>query len=415
MQNITKTILLNAVKIFTISGLLFGNTIHVFGQDSTQTERNLNLISSIDGKTKMLLTAVAWGGLQANIQNADKTIPKTTFNDFGFSPMFLWKLSDKAFFEGEVEIKNAGDKENAAAFDLEFAKISLVLNKYITVGVGKMLSPFGAYNEKWEPVHIERFANTPFRPDDKLLLDDTHLFWGAITGLDVRGKIPIGTANLSYALFLDNGPVLHTEKEMGGMIQYENWNDNNSNKEIGGRIGLVPFANSSLEVGFSAKHGIASNQGDSIYKNVGVTAYAIDLNYVKAFSSIKSIISFRGQFNMLNADKTNYLLTDTSTYSFDNKLQSYFTQLSFRPAMVDNKYLKRLEFLLRFNAVTPPKEAIWNPGLDKNGIGGTIKRIDIGFDYWVSWRTGLRFAYEVTTNPDGTKSKQFLARLATGL
>src|ERR1035437_7990053 len=138
-------------------------------------------------------------------------MPKTTFNDFGFSPMFLWKLSDKLFFESEIEIKNDGTADNSAAFDLEFAKLSYRLNKYMIFGAGKMLSPFGAYNERWEPNHIERFPNAPLRPDDGLLPDDTHLLWGAVMGVDVRGGIPLGNAKMNYSLYLSNGPILHTE------------------------------------------------------------------------------------------------------------------------------------------------------------------------------------------------------------
>ena len=57
--------------------------------------------------------------------------------------------------------------------ELEFAKISYKLNKYMTIGAGRMLTPFGAYGERWEPVHIEKFANSHLKPDDEFLPDDT--------------------------------------------------------------------------------------------------------------------------------------------------------------------------------------------------------------------------------------------------
>jgi hypothetical protein len=384
-----------------------------YGQDTTLTQRNMDLLSSITGNTKILITGVAWFGFQANINNSDVTMPKTTFNDFGFSPMFLWKLSDKFFFESEIEIKNDGTADNSAAFDLEFAKLSFRVNKYITIGAGKMLSPFGAYNERWEPNHIEKFPNAPLRPDDGVLLDDTHLFWGAIMGIDVRGGIPLGSAKMNYSLYISNGPKLHLEKEMGGMLQYENWNDNNSNKEVGGRIGFLPFPNSSLEIGFSGKRGIAGNQGDSLYGKTGATAYAVDLSYVKSIEAIKSTINIRGQFNSVTVDKANYQLTDSTTYTFDNILQSYFAQFSIRPTMASSKFIKKTELLFRYSTVTPPKDAVWSPK-DKNGQGGSISRIDLGLCYWLSWRTGLRFAYEIRSTPDGANQKGFVIRLATG-
>jgi hypothetical protein len=283
----------------------------------------------------------------------------------------------------------------------------------MTIGAGKMLSPFGAYNERWEPNHIEKFPNAPLRPDDGVLLDDTHLFWGAVMGIDVRGGIPLGSAKMNYTLYISNGPKLHTEKDMGGMLQYENWNDNNSNKEAGGRIGVLPFSNSSLEIGFSAKYGIAGDQGDSLYKNIGAMAYAFDISYVKSIEAIKSTINIRGQFNSVTIDRASYQLTDSTSYTFNNTLQSYFAQLSIRPSMASVKFLKKTEFMFRYSVVTPPKDAVWCPK-DKNGQGGSVSRLDMGLCYWLSWRTGLRFAYEITSTPDGEKQKEVVVRFATG-
>ncbi len=386
-------------------------------QDSTQTELNMKALSGNPGSTHLLLSGVTWFGLQANLSDTVKTNVKNTFNDFGFSPMFLWKLSDKVFFESEIEIKNDGSAENGAAFDLEFAKLSYTANDYLTIGAGKMLSPFGAYNEKWEPNHIERFPNAPLRPDDNILPDDSHLFWGAIMGIDARGKIPMGSSKLTYVIYISNGPTLSKDANdrPTGVIQYENWNDNNNNKEIGGRIGLLPFSNNCLEVGFSYKHGIANSLTDTLFNqnrevsnyNIGATALAYDLNFVKSVPDLKSIIGIRGQYSSLKVDQANYYLNDSATYTFDNNLTSYFAQFSFRPAMVENCFFKNLEFLIRFNSVTPPKDALWG--------GKATTRLDIGLDYWLSWRTGLRLAYEMTSNPDGSKTNMIIARLATGL
>ncbi len=414
-----------------------------YSQDSTLTERNMQKLSmGVPGKTKMMLTGIVWAGLTANLNTTDKLMPKTSFNDFGFSPMFLYKLSDKFFIESEIEIKNAGDKENAPAFDLEFAKMSYIINKYFTIGAGKMLSPFGAYGEKWEPNHIERFANTPLRPDDAFLPDDTHLFWGAVVGVDLRGVIPMRNSKLTWVVYVDNGATLHTEAGMGGVTQAENWNDQNHNKEFGGRIGFLPFAVPSLEIGFSGKTAKVGGLEDSVYqinseykdyKNIRSTAYAVDINYVKPILAIKSIIGIKGQYTAQMVDKAYYATpagfmpkpenyapstanatgVDSSLYTFNNTMQSLFVQFSFRPAMMDVKVLKNIELLFRYNSLTPPKDAAWGP---KNlmGQGGTINRIDIGLDYWISWRTALKFAYETTALPNGTDQNMFLVRFVSG-
>ena len=409
------------IKLLFVA-LMFSSVYTSFAQDSTQVEKNMRLASIIPGNTRMVLTGVGWFGFQYHLNNPtnDKTRPSNSFNDFGFSPMFLYKLSDKFFFESEIEIMNDGSADNGAAFDLEYAKLSYRLNKYMTIGAGKMLSPFGAYNERWEANHIERFPNAPLRPDDGVLPDDTHMFWGAVMGIDLRGGIPMGSAKLNYALYVSNGPKLNLDPTMAGMIQYENWNDNNSNKEVGGRIGILPFANSSLELGISGKRGIAGNEGDSIYKKIGATAFAVDLSFVKSIEAIKSTINFRGQYTSMTVDQAKYYAAPDSSGNavelpaFDNTTSSYFAQVTFRPSMVANKFLKRTELMFRYADVKAPKDAVWGPK-DKNGVGGDVTRMDIGLAYWITWRTGLRFAYEVSTMPDGTQQKEFLARFAIGL
>jgi len=377
-----------------------------FAQDLTQTEQNQKILSVIPGNNKMVLTGAAYFGFSAKIGDKVKTDVTNNFNAYAFNPVFLWKLSDKMFFESEIEIKNG-------EFALEFAKMSYSLNKYMTVGAGLMLTPFGAYSERWEPSFAEKFPDSPMRAKGPYLPGGTHLNWGGIMGIDVRGALPLGSAKMNYVVFISNGPALDQGSETGGRIEYENVNDNNNNKEIGGRIGLLPLSNSSLEVGFSYKHGIAGDQGNIDYEKIAATAFAIDLSYVKAIDAIKSTINLRGQYNSLAVDKANYDLPDGGTYTFDNTLQNYYYEFSIRPSMVANKHLKKVELLFRYNGLTSPKDAIWS-AKDKNGNGGTLTRTDVGLAYWLSWKTGLRLGYEMLTMPDGTQTKEFLARFVYG-
>jgi hypothetical protein len=379
-----------------------------YAQDSTQTELNQKILAAVSGNTKMIVTGSGWFGFSAKLNSTSPTDVKTNFDSYGFAPLFLWKLSDKMFFESEIEIVNG-------EFELEYAKLSYNLNKYMTIGAGRMLSPFGAYGERWEPVFIEKFPNTPLLPDGTYLPAETHLNWGALMGIDLRGALPLGSAKMNYVIFVSNGPTLDGghDPATAGMIDYENLYDNNNNKEIGGRLGLLPFSSSSLEIGFSGRYGKAGNQGDSIYNNIGVTAYAIDLSYNKSINPIKSSINIRGQYNAMMVDKANYYLTDSTMYTFDNNLSNYFIQFSIRPNMLHNKFLKKTELMFRYNSLTAPKDAVWG-AKDKNGNGGSVERIDIGLAYWLNWKSGIRMAYEDTSLPDGTKIDEFLASIVYG-
>lgn len=377
-----------------------------YAQDSTQSEKNQQILSAIPGNTKMVITGTAYFGFQSLLNNTSSTDVKKNFNSYGFNPVFLFKLSDKMLLESEIEIQDG-------EFALEFAKLSYSLNKYMNVGAGLMLTPFGAYGERWESSFIEKFPNTPIRARGPYIPGGNHLNWGGVMGVDVRGGIPLGSAKMNYILFLTNGPTLDASAGTGGMLQYENASDNNNNKEIGGRIGLLPLSNSSLEIGFSAKHGIAGNQGDPVYGNTAATAYAFDYSYVKAIEALKSTINIRGQINSVTVDKVNYPLSETTSYTFDNTLKHSFAQISLRPTMAQGKFLKKTEFLFRYNGLTAPKDAVWG-AKDKNGKGGKINRTDIGLAYWFNWKAGLRLAYETTAWPDGTKNEEFLARIVYG-
>ncbi|TAL44359.1 MAG: hypothetical protein EPN92_08930, partial [Chitinophagaceae bacterium] len=347
---------------FLLSGLLIMFLSIGRAQDSIQTELNKKILSDAPGNTKFVLTGAGWFGFSVN----HKEDVKFNFNSYGFAPVFLWKLSDKLFFEGEIEIDDG-------EFELEFAKLSYSLNKYMTIGAGRMLTPFGAYAERWEPAFVERFPNDPIRAGGPYLPGGTHLTWGAIMGVDVRGGIPLGNAKMNYSLFVSNGSSLTSDGEEAGMIDYENLDDNNSNKEIGGRIGFLPISNSSLEIGVSLKSGKAGNETEAVYKNIGATAFAVDWNYIKSISSLKSIIGVRGQFNTVTVDKVTYLNDTGSPYTFDNTMKNYFAQFSFRPALSDNSFLKNIEFLYRYNSLTAPKDAEWGPK-DAAGNGGKVTR-----------------------------------------
>jgi len=370
-----------------------------FGQGEKQSGVTRKLSNAI-GNTRLVITGTGWFGYGALLNNKSKTDVTNSFNTYGFSPVVLWKLSKRLFFESEIEI---GDDE----FELEFAKLSFIVNDYIIIGAGRMLSPFGAYAENWEPKFVERFPNPPG------IDDESHLFHGAIMGVDVRGAFPLGPTQLNYVVYVSNGPILD---QSTGMIQWENiMDENNNNKAFGGRIGFLPLSNSSLEIGFSLKHGIAGDQGDPVYKNIGVTAWAADLNYVTDIKPLKSTITLRGQFNSQKVDNAYYPLEEgdranDTIYTFDNKKQVYFAQFSIRPSLVKSKFFKNLEMLVRFNSLTDPKDATWG-AKDKNGNGGTIYRTDFGITYWMLWKASLRLAYETTKMPDNSKENAFLAEV----
>src|ERR1051326_2178283 len=294
-------------KTFLLTIFLTANIL-LFAQDSTQTSRNFHTFEKNQKGTQFLLTGGAFFDFSAKENNHN------TFGGTGFSPIFLWKMG-RLFFESEVEMEF---EDGELGIDVEYAKFSYMLNKYMTIGAGRMLTPFGAYLERLHPAFVEKFPNAPMgmhHMDGMPAIGPN----GAEMGVDVRGGIPLGSTKINYAFYVSNGPMLETKGMMAGSLEYENFNDNNSNKAIGGRVGLLPFSNSSFEIGLSANYSKPGNS-DSLYKSLTALAYAVDFSFVKNIVPLKGIINIKAQLNALQVDKSDYenvMDTTGMKYSFD--------------------------------------------------------------------------------------------------
>jgi len=73
----------------------------------------------------------------------------------GFEPIFLYRLSDRLLFEGDLELKL---EETETSVDLEYAQVDYLLNDYMTVVAGKFLLPFGEFIERQHQVWINKLA-----------------------------------------------------------------------------------------------------------------------------------------------------------------------------------------------------------------------------------------------------------------
>ncbi|MBI1780163.1 MAG: hypothetical protein HYR66_02165 [Sphingobacteriales bacterium] len=211
---------------------------------------------------------------------------------------------------------------------------------------------------------------------------------------------------MNYSVFLSNGAQLITDQGIPskqGTLSYGNADAISKKLTAGGRLGLLPFSNSSLEIGVSFRSG---NVGDknSVYKNIGATMYALDLTYVKQLDFIKGMFDVKAQWNKVNVDKAEYIDPDDPTgntlYTFENKRSSFFTQGAYRPSMSQSKFLKKTELVFRYAGFNPPDGA---KDLTK------IKQYTYGINYWVNWRTAVKLAYQNQKNDNA-----FLVQFAVG-
>lgn len=350
--------------------------------------------------TKFLITGFGFAGYtQIDKQNS-------TFGPTGFDPVFLWKKSDRLFFESELLIElNDGETK----FDIEYATLEYKLCNYLEVGVGKFLSPFGIFNERIHPSWINKFADNPlgFNHDIGAMVGPM-----SEIGVQFRGGAQIGMSKINYAAYISNGPTLTADPAnpmMSGMLMYGNITDNNDNKAVGGRIGFLPFKNSSVEIGLSAQVAKVGDKNEPLYKDIGAQLAAVDLSFIRKLDFIKSNIDIKAQFNMVNVDKAVKYPADSTMMSadstFDNKSQSYFVQLAIRPAYVESKFFKNIELAARYSSMTLPEKAMW---------GGEFTQISVGLNYWLSWHSVVKLNYQINSQKGMDDISGFLVQWGIG-
>lgn len=309
---------------------------------------------------------------------------ESSFTNVGLTPILLWQPHKNILVEAELETEIEGSE---TAIELGYADASFIVSKYLTIRTGKFLSPFGIFQDRLHPSWINKLPTFPVGTGE----DELGVGPVSEIGIDFRGGVPLGSSKMNYSVFLANGAQLITDPADAakqGTLTYGNADAVSKKITAGGRLGLLPFSNSSLEIGFSYRSG---NVGDknSMYKNIGSQMYALDLAYVKQLSFIKGTFDVKAQYNNVKVDKAEYTDPDdptgTTTYSFDNKRNSFFAQGAYRPAMSQSKFLKKTELVFRYAGFNPPTGA---KGLEE------VKQYTYGLNYWFTWRTVFKAAYQ---------------------
>lgn len=339
---------------------------------SAQTQQGS--LSSQPGNSRFLLR----GYSDATFLSNDE---ETTFGNARLVPLFLYKQSDKLFFEGELEFEVEDGEVHVA---LEYANFFYSLAPNLNFRAGKILVPFGIFFDRLHPSWINRLPTVPLGYGHDGILPTSDL------GAEIRGASYVGGMKFNYSVYVTNGPRIEDgedEAEEVGMIVHEPDEDNNNNKAIGGRIGLFPLRDQSFEVGFSAQSAKLGNR-DSELEDVGALMYAFDWTYVRKVSFLSGVIDLKGQVNFIDIDDQTYTVeedTVTETYSFDNQSSSTFFQLGYRPTF-GNQFVKNLELVGRYSTLNTPEEAPWE---------SESTQLTLGLNYWIDWRTAIKFAYQM--------------------
>lgn len=360
--------------------------------------------------------------------------------EVGFLPVLLWKPSKRLFFESHLHITIGSGSPQAntsmsgmagmglrhsgmttapsstststapagSSIMVAYANLVYFVNPYFTFTGGMFLSPFGIYAER---LHAEWINKLPDAPEGMghtdQMIPETEL------GIQLRGGIPIRKFKINYSIYISNGPALIDDtSSSAGKLTYDNLIDNNTNKALGGRLGLMPIpGNSSLEIGFYAQHGRVGKDG-TMHAGVNALLYGADITWYHYFEHLKGTIDVKGQYCMVSVDKIYYkadpMLTldvpaedvnlGDSTYRFNNVSKIYFITAAYRPTASEN-FMKNTEYIFRYDILNSPCSSRW---------GNAANRWTLGIAYWLESRSAVKLSYSIEKIQNTVKTKNIL-------
>jgi hypothetical protein len=336
------------------------------------TELEKQMSEKKSGDDHFMVAGLATFGFVSNtttttsggIGQKTKTSSFPDADHFEFSPLFLWRHGSRFLLEFEPSF-------DGFSLGVNWADVSYFVTPGLILRAGYLVTPFGTYNKRLAAGWIDKLPTDPTGVADYPPTSDF--------GIEAEGGLPLGSMKWNYDVSLTNGLQLLPD----GELQSVGAVDNNRNKTITGRLGLLPISNSSLEVGVSGMYGTVGDANTSLETAKSVS-YAFDLNYVKLFNPI--LVNFKGQANFTYVNSQQYVNdTDSSLYTFDNKTTSSFAQIALRPTGSQNNFIKNLEIAFRYGHYVTPENSLWG---QKSDI------IDASLNYWITWRTVFKLGYQ---------------------
>ena len=354
---------------------------NLYAQDKTVDTALANRVTELEiemshkktGEDHFMVAGLATFGFVANTTTTtsggvSQKVQTSNFPDvdhFEFSPLFLWRHGSKFLMEFEPSF-------DGFSLGVNWADVSYFVTPGLILRAGYIVTPFGTYSKRLAAGWIDKLPTDPTGVADYPPTTDF--------GFEAEGGFPLaGSMKWNYDISITNGLQLLPD----GELQSAGAVDNNKNKTVTARLGLLPISNSSLEIGVSGMWGTVGD-ANSPYETAKSQSYAADLNFVKLLSPI--LLNFKGQYNYTFVNSQNYVKpADSSLYTFDNKTTSGFAQISFRPTGSGNDFLKNLELAFRYGRYITPENSLW-------GQKSTI--IDASLDYWFTWRTVFKIGYQ---------------------
>lgn len=351
-----------------------------------------------------MLTGNGYIGMHyhSNDPMIDSSGMSKTSMEAGLMPIVLWRIGPRLFMESELELMSDMGMFSA---ELGYLNFSYYIENIGNIQVGKFLSPYGIYSERYHPYWINNAPNQPlgfahgqYSPESE-------------TGICFRG----GSKHFNYAVYVSKSPEMKNGEQKiydAGKINYDIHLELDDKIGAGSRLGILPFRSPDVEFGFSYKI-MKVQVGDEHKVDEGnhthntntphvheatlnkttqamVNSFAADLSFQKNIPKIKGRIDIKAQANYSDAGK-NYFIIESAdgmsdiSYSFQNITKMGFVILSYKPVFAINKYINKSGIYARLSAMQLPEGSLWH---ERSG------ELTVGFNYHFSWRNVLKTGYQ---------------------
>jgi hypothetical protein len=311
-----------------------------------------------------------------NLFNTSRGAGQFSFQQF--SPYFLIQLNKRMLLSAQPSFTPAGA-------GLVQAQLDIFINDWLTADIGYFLAPIGFWNERLDPVWINKL------PDVPLVMRQVIPDFLTISGLQFRGaKYLFGSPiKMEYSIFASNG------LGVPGSGRPSAWAD--QGRLIGTTLGVNNAAAYGGRIGFWIP---------TLGINFGVSEF-VNSPYSTSDGAVISIIQpyfnyHRGNWDFRFEYGNNYQYTK-SFIGNNTDREGLYAQLAYRNYQSLNKHKQRLEYVFRYSETMfhgiNQTLAAENVSLFGSPLNVPVDRnqYTIGINYYLYASTVLKFAYEINS------------------
>ena len=295
------------------------------------------------------------------------------FTTMQVSPYFLVQLNKRFLVEASIDLNNGLSPA------IGNAQIDILLNKWMTLNIGRFITPIGQFNLWYNHEWINRLPDPPLMFNQ--VSPPTSTDGIQLSGASYLGALPL---KFTYQLYFGNGVQVSAKPSNYGQAAdlafITGGPEEVSSQAYGGRFGLW-MPRHGLNMGFSGYSNGVYNPGARDHFQV----WGWDFSY------------HRGNWYFLSEFADNY---QQARGSIGNNVdrRGLYAQLSYRDYNNRSPYLAKLEGVFRYSFAN--FSGINFSKLDLTAFGPGMAPVDtnqytFGINYWFYASNVLKFAYEI--------------------